>query len=216
MTHVLAAGASPLKWEKATVSGSSPSPRNAHSSCAFGEQMLVFGGSSPSDGPMGDLHSLDVTGALGGGRGHQHAAATCCETQMVRRVMDLIAGPDWSNLKWSVPATTGAAPSKREMHIGFVRPASEGEREILRGVPPRGSVKATPVPRLTPSSRVTSSCDCGGITPAKGGAGDNLLVIVGGRSETGVAADAHVLNLGAWRVSRGRSAYCECAKGQRA
>ena len=58
----LAAAASPCAWSKPTVKGTPPSERNAHTSCAYGSSMIVFGGSSPITGPINDVYTLDVSG----------------------------------------------------------------------------------------------------------------------------------------------------------
>ena len=50
------------EWSRLPVSGASPPPRNAHVACAAenGRLLVIHGGSSPEEGPMGDVHVLDL------------------------------------------------------------------------------------------------------------------------------------------------------------
>ena len=49
-------------WSRLPIAGASPPPRNAHVACSIanGRLIVVHGGSSPEDGPMGDVHVLDL------------------------------------------------------------------------------------------------------------------------------------------------------------
>jgi hypothetical protein len=50
-------------WSKLRVEGASPPPRNAHSATMVpGKGILIFGGSSPELGPLGDLYLLSRDG----------------------------------------------------------------------------------------------------------------------------------------------------------
>lgn len=50
------------EWSRLPVSGASPPPRNAHVACSAnnGRLLVIHGGSSPEEGPMGDVHVLDL------------------------------------------------------------------------------------------------------------------------------------------------------------
>ena len=51
-------------WHRLHLSGTAPSTRNSHSAVVASVEgsmkMLVFGGSSPNDGPLNDVHMFDL------------------------------------------------------------------------------------------------------------------------------------------------------------
>lgn len=52
-----------MSWVPVEAEGIAPCARNSHTATALsGNRMVVFGGSSPEDGPLHDLHLLTLEG----------------------------------------------------------------------------------------------------------------------------------------------------------
>lgn len=49
-----------LAWTKATVTGTVPSPRRAHSATLIGTKLYIFGGGETGGKPVNDTFVLDV------------------------------------------------------------------------------------------------------------------------------------------------------------
>jgi hypothetical protein len=50
------------EWSRLEVTGASPPPRSSHSACVVngGRLLVVYGGAGEEDGPLGDVHVLDL------------------------------------------------------------------------------------------------------------------------------------------------------------
>jgi len=80
-----------LSWTQVSTRGTAPRPRTEHSATAVGQQLVVFGGSSPAAGLFRDVHVLDLSPLLQTG----NTKAVCT---------------------WSTIRCGGPPPTPREMH----------------------------------------------------------------------------------------------------
>lgn len=60
MRRPLTWSAESLNWSKATVSGTVPGPRRAHSATLIGTRLYIFGGGEVGGKPTNDTFVLDV------------------------------------------------------------------------------------------------------------------------------------------------------------
>ena len=64
---VLALDCYAWEWSRVAIEGNSPPPRNSHVACAIhgGRRIVMYGGANPDDGPLGDVHVLDLRPSIG-------------------------------------------------------------------------------------------------------------------------------------------------------
>lgn len=150
------------EWVKPKVTGEVPEQRNSHAMVSLGRTVILFGGSSPDDGPMNDLYAL-----------------ACPED---------VAGGEW---QWRQLGTRGPAPMPREMHSMFLYPSTAGAGAPSPPVAPSLEPSTSSAPTSTPSSEPVGAPSEGGDGGAdSGGAGGSHRDVASSAGESGAGAAA--------------------------
>ncbi|CAI7860273.1 unnamed protein product [Closterium sp. NIES-53] len=118
-----------MRWARVATTGTAPSPRDSHSCCAWGNQLIVFGGEDSRNCYLSDVFVLDTSSLMWRevrARGQKplpragHVAVTAGRYMVVfggftdeRRLFNDLHVLDLSSEHWQQYTPTGDVPSRR-------------------------------------------------------------------------------------------------------
>ncbi|CAI5460897.1 unnamed protein product, partial [Closterium sp. Yama58-4] len=118
-----------MRWARVATTGTAPSPRDSHSCCAWGNQLIVFGGEDSRNCYLSDVFVLDTSSLVWRevrARGQKplpragHVAVTAGRYMVVfggftdeRRLFNDLHVLDLSSEHWQQYTPTGDVPSRR-------------------------------------------------------------------------------------------------------
>ncbi|GJP30327.1 hypothetical protein CLOM_g741 [Closterium sp. NIES-68] len=118
-----------MRWTRLATTGTAPSPRDSHSCCAWGNQLIVFGGEDSRNCYLSDVFVLDTSSLVWRevrARGQKplpragHVAVTAGRYMVVfggftdeRRLFNDLHVLDLSSEHWQQYTPTGDVPSRR-------------------------------------------------------------------------------------------------------
>eukprot|EP00904_Undaria_pinnatifida_P012669 jgi/Undpi1/8532/HiC_scaffold_25.g10999.m1 len=189
------------KWEETSVSGTPPSSRSGHSAVALGASLVVYGGMNVQDGvTFNDIYELR-TGSM------EWVSLPCADTPPRNSHAAVLDGD-------TMVLIGGASPDGQTDEVFTIDLSDRSNLSCVR-VDCQPSVSGACVAQSdgvggAPAARdMHSACVCN--SELTGGAGA-IILVMGGRSSTGVLQDFFSLNTDTWTWSRLKDApVARCA-----